>query len=149
MRPPRDRANALLSFCYALLRAECEAALEGVGLDPQVGYLHALRPGRPALALDLMEELHPAVADRLVLRMINRRQVRAGHFDETPGGAVSLNEEGRRATLAAYEKRKEDAVPHRLLQERIPVGLIPHVQARLLARHLRGDLRHYLPYLAR
>ena len=148
-RPPRDRANALLSFCYALLRAECEAALEGVGLDPQVGYLHALRPGRPALALDLMEELRPAVADRLVLRMVNRRQLRAGHFDETPGGAVSLNEEGRRATLAAYEKRKEDAVPHRLLQERIPVGLIPHVQARLLARHLRGDLRHYLPYLAR
>ena len=148
-RPPRDRANALLSFCYALLRAECEAALEGVGLDPQVGYLHALRPGRPALALDLMEELRPAVADRLVLRMVNRRQVRADHFDETPGGAVSLNEEGRRATLAAYEKRKEDAVPHRLLQERIPVGLIPHVQARLLARHLRGDLRHYLPYLAR
>lgn len=148
-RPPRDRANALMSFCYALLRSECEAALEGVGLDPQVGYLHALRPGRPALALDLMEELRPAVADRLVLRIINRRQVRANHFDKTPGGAVSLNEAGRRATLAAYEKRKEDAVRHRLLRERIPIGLIPHVQARLLARHLRGDLRHYVPYLAR
>ena len=148
-RPPRDRANALLSFCYALLRAECEAALEGVGLDPQVGYLHGLRPGRPALALDLMEELRPAMADRLVLRMINRRQLRAAHFDETPGGAVSLTEQGRRATLAAYEKRKESMTPHRLLKERIPVGLVPHVQARLLARHLRGDLRHYLPYLAR
>lgn len=148
-RPPRDRANALLSFCYALLRGECEAALEGVGLDPQVGYLHALRPGRPALALDLMEELRPAVADRLVLRMINRRQLRANHFDRTPGGAVSLNEDGRRAVLSAYEKRKEEGVPHRLLRERIPVGLIPHVQARLLARHLRGDLHHYLPYLAR
>ena len=148
-RPPRDRANALLSFCYALLRAECEAALEGVGLDPQVGYLHALRPGRPALALDLMEELRPAIADRLVLRLVNRRQIRADHFDETPGGAVSLNEQGRRATLAEYERLKESAVSHRLLKERIPVGLIPHVQARLLARHLRGDLRHYVPYLAR
>ena len=148
-RPPRDRANALLSFSYALLRAECEAALEGVGLDPQVGFLHALRPGRPALALDLMEELRPAVADRLVLRMINRRQIRAGHFEETPGGAVSLNEQGRRATLAEYERRKESTAPHRLLKERIPIGLIPHVQARLLARHLRGDLQHYLPYLAR
>ena len=148
-RPPRDRANALLSFCYALLRAECEAAAEGVGLDPQVGYLHSLRPGRPALALDLMEELRPAIADRLVLRMINRRQIRAEHFDETPGGAISLTENGRRATLSAYQKRKATTVPHRLLKAQIPVGLIPHVQARLLARHLRGDLRHYLPYIAR
>ena len=148
-RPPRDRANALLSFCYALLRAECEAALEGVGLDPQVGYLHGLRSGRPALALDLMEEFRPVIADRLVLRMINRREIREAHFEETPGGAVSLNEDGRRATLAAYQRRKESMTPHRLLKERIPVGLVPHVQARLLARHLRGDLRHYLPYIAR
>ena len=148
-RPPRDRVNALLSFCYALLRAECEAALEGVGLDPQVGYLHALRPGRPALALDLMEELRAAVVDRLALRMINRRQIRVEHFDETPGGAVSLNEAGRRATLAAYQKHKESATPHRLLKELVPVGLIPHVQARLLARHLRDDLKHYLPYIMR
>ena len=148
-RPPRDRANALLSFCYALLRAECEAALEGVGLDPQVGYLHALRPGRPALALDLMEELRPAVVDRLALRIINRRQIRAEHFDETPGGAVNLTEAGRRATLAAYQKNKERATPHRLLKDRVPVGLIPHVQARLLARHLRGDLKHYLPHVMR
>ena len=96
-----------------------------------------------------MEELRPAIADRLVLRLVNRRQIRADHFEETPGSAVSLNEQGRRATLAEYERRKESAVPHRLLKERIPVGLIPHVQARLLARHLRGDLRHYLPYLAR
>jgi len=139
----------LLSFCYALLRAECEAALEGVGLDPQVGYLHALRPGRPALALDLMEELRPALADRLVLRLINRRQIRSDHFDEMPGGAVSLNEQGRRATLAEYGKRKESVVRHRLLKEGVPVGLLPHIQARLLARHLRGDLQHYLPYLAR
>ena len=148
-RPPRDRTNALLSFFYALLRAECEAALEGVGLDPQVGYLHALRPGRPALALDLMEELRPAVADRLALRMINRRQIRAEHFDETPGGAINLTEAGRRATLAAYQKNKERATPHRLLKDRVPVGLVPHVQARLLARHLRGDLKHYLPHIMR
>ena len=148
-RPPRDRANALLSFGYALLRAECEAALEGVGLDPQVGYLHSLRPGRPALALDLMEELRPAIIDRLVLRVINRRQIRVEHFDQTPGGAVSLNEAGRRVILAAYQKRKESTSPHRLLQEQVPVGLIPHVQARLMARHLRGDLNHYLPHIAR
>lgn len=148
-RPPRDRANALLSFGYALLRAECEAALEGVGLDPQVGFLHSLRPGRPALALDLMEEFRPAMIDRLVLRMINRRQIRVEHFDKSPGGAVSLNEAGRRVTLAAYQKRKERTTPHRLLQEQVPGGLIPHVQARLMARHLRGDLSHYLPHIVR
>ena len=148
-RPPRDRANALLSFGYSLLRAECEAALEGVGLDPQVGYLHSLRPGRPALALDLMEELRPAMIDRLVLRMINRRQIRVEHFDQTPGGAISLNEAGRRVTLAAYQKRKERTTPHRLLQEQVPGGLVPHVQARLMARYLRGDLSHYLPHIVR
>ena len=148
-RPPRDRANALLSFVYALLRSECEAAIEGVGLDPQVGFLHGLRPGRPALALDLMEELRPAVADRLALRMINRRQIRPQHFEETPGGAVSLTDDGRRAALSAYAKRKERAVRHRLLGRKVPLGLVPHVQARLLARRLRGDLAHYLPYLAR
>ena len=148
-RPPRDRANALLSFCYALLRAECEAALEGVGLDPQMGYLHALRPGRPALALDLMEELRPAIIDRFVLRTINKRQIRPEHFDDTLGGAVSLNEDGRRTILAAYQGHKERTTPHRLLKEHISVGLIPHVQARLLARHLRGDLKHYVPYIIR
>ena len=132
--------------CFAL---SGESALEGVGLDPQVGYLHALRPGRPALALDLMEELRPAVVDRLALRMINRRQIRVEHFDEMPGGAVSLNEAGRRATLVAYQKYKERVTPHRLLKDRVPVGLIPHIQARLLARHLRGDLKHYLPYIMR
>ena len=148
-RPPRDRANALLSFSYALLRTECEAALEGVGLDPHVGYLHSLRPGRPALALDLMEELRPALADRFALRLINRRQIRAEHFEETPGRAVNLNEKGRRALLAAYQKHRERTTPHRLLKVQTPEGLIPHVQARLLARHLRGDLRHYVPHLMR
>lgn len=147
-RPPRDRVNALLSFLYALLRGECTSALEGVGLDPQVGYLHALRPGRPALALDLMEEFRAPFVDRLATTLINRKQLRAEHFESMPGGGVSLTEEGRKATVAAYQNRKERDVTHRLLQTKIPMGLVPHVQARLLARHLRGDLPHYPPFLA-
>lgn len=148
-RPPRDRTNAVLSFLYALVRAECTAALEGVGLDPQVGYLHALRPGRPALALDLMEEFRPVLADRLALTLVNRRQLQAEHFEETAGGAVQLIEEGRRTVIQAYQRRKEEEFQHRLLQQQLPVGLVPHVQARLLARHLRGDLKEYPPHLAR
>lgn len=148
-RPPRDRVNTLLSFLYALIRAECSAALESVGLDPQVGFLHALRPGRPALALDLMEEFRPFVADRLTLTLINRKQVQEKHFDELPGGAFHLNEEGRKVVLQAYQKRKEDEVPHPLLEQKVPVGLIPYVQARLLARYLRGDLVEYLPFVYR
>jgi CRISPR-associated protein Cas1 len=148
-RPPRDRANAVLSFLYALLRGECASALEGVGLDPQVGYLHALRPGRPALALALMEELRPVLADRLALTLINRRQLQAGHFDAFPGGAVYLNDEGRKAVILAYQHRKEEEVQHRVLRQKVALGLIPHLQARLLARHLRGDLPDYPPYLHR
>jgi CRISPR-associated protein Cas1 len=148
-RPPRDRANAVLSFLYALLRSECASGLEGAGLDPQVGFLHALRPGRPALALDLMEELRPVLADRLALTLINRRQLQADHFEETPGGAVLLNDDGRRAVVAAYQRRKEDDVEHRVLKQRVPLGLVPHIQARLLARHLRGDLEHYPPFTYR
>jgi len=131
------------------LKNECVAALEGVGLDPQVGYLHALRPGRPALALDLMEEFRPVIADRLALTLVNRRQLEAEHFEETPGGAVMLNEEGRRLVVAAYQKRKEDEIQHRVLKQKLPVGLLPHVQGRLLARYLRGDVEHYLPFLYR
>ena len=148
-RPPRDRPNALLSFAYALLRGECEAALEGVGLDPQVGYLHSLRPGRPSLALDLMEELRPAVADRFVLRLVNRRQIRPAHFEETPGGAVRLTDDGRRSFLQAYQQRKTEQTAHRVLKQSIAVGLVPHIQARLLARHIRGDLSHYIPFTTR
>lgn len=148
-RPPRDRVNALISFLYALLRGECAAALEGVGLDPQVGFLHALRPGRPALALDLMEEFRPILADRLALTLVNRRQLKPTDFDALPGGAVNLNEEGRRAVITAYQKRKEELISHRLLRQRAPLGLIPHVQARLLARHLRSELGEYPPFLAR
>ena len=148
-RPPRDRINAVLSFLYTLVRFECGAALEGVGLDPQVGYLHALRPGRPALALDLMEELRPILADRLALTLVNRRQLKPEHFDVTPGGGVLLNDEGRKNVLVAYQRRKEEDVHHRILDQKLPVGLVPHIQARLLARHLRGELREYPPFLYR
>ena len=148
-RPPRDPINALISFLYALVTTDCTAALEGVGLDPQVGYLHAIRPGRPALALDLLEELRAPVADRLVLTLINRRQVTTDDFDPGPGGAVALSDSGRRKVVIAYQKRKAEEVRHFLLDRMVPVGLIPHVQARLLARHLRGDLEHYVPYTTR
>ena len=148
-RPPRDPVNALLSFLYALLTSDCIAALEGVGLDPQVGYLHAVRPGRPALALDLLEELRAPIADRLALTLINRKQVTAREFDRGPGGAVSLNDPGRRRVVVAYQKRKSEEVRHLLLDRMIPVGLTPHVQARLLARYLRGDLEHYVTYTTR
>jgi CRISP-associated protein Cas1 len=148
-RPPRDRVNAVLSFLYALLRAECTAALESVGLDPQVGFLHALRPGRPALALDLMEEFRPIIADRLALTLINRKQVQADHFVNLPGGAMHLNDDGRKVVLQAYQQRKEEEISHRMLDQKMPIGLVPYVQARLLARHLRGDLEEYPPYLSR
>ncbi len=148
-RPPRDPINSVLSFLYSLVCAECGSALEAVGLDPQVGYLHALRPGRPALALDLMEELRSPLVDRLTLTLINRRQLQAKHFEEKDGGAVYLNEEGRRKVLVAYQKRKEAEIEHRVLQRKIPFGLVPHVQAQLLARHLRGDLEHYPPFIYR
>lgn len=145
-RPPRDPVNALLSFLYALLTSDCVSALEGVGLDPQMGFLHAIRPGRPSLALDILEELRAPVADRLALTLINRKEVTVHDFDQEPGGAVGLNDTGRRKTVVAYQKRKAQEIRHRLLDRMIPVGLIPHVQARLLARHLRGDLEHYIPY---
>lgn len=148
-RPPRDRLNAVLSFLYAFVQAECAAALEGVGLDPQVGYLHALRPGRPALALDLMEEFRPVLADRLALTLINRAQLKETDFDDLPGGAVHLSEDGRRTVITAFQRRKEEQLQHRVLKQRLPLGLVPHVGARLLARHLRGDLPDYLPFLYR
>jgi CRISPR-associated protein Cas1 len=148
-RPPRDPINALLSFLYALLLSDCVAAAEGVGLDPQMGFLHTLRPGRPALGLDLMEELRSAIAERLTLTLINRRQVTAKHFVTRPGGAVYLNDEGRKEVIVAYQKRKQEEVLHPVLEQKVPVGLILHVQARLLARVLRGDMEAYLPFLYR
>ena len=148
-RPPRDPVNALLSFLYTLLTTDCVAALEGVGLDPQIGFLHAIRPGRPALALDLLEELRAPVADRLALTLINRKQIGASDFESGSGGAVALNDTGRRKVLVAYQKRKAEEIRHILLDRMVPVGLVPHVQARLLARHLRADLDHYVPYTVR
>lgn len=148
-RPPRDRINALLSFLYTLLRGDCVSALEGVGLDPQVGYFHALRPGRPALALDLMEELRPVLADRLALSLINRAQLQRDDFEEHPGGAVYLSETGRRTVLVAYQKRKQEEIEHRVLERKTPFGLVPHLQARLLARYLRNDLEDYPPFVMR
>ena len=149
-RPPRDRVNALLSFLYAILANDCTSAIEGVGLDPQLGFLHAIRPGRPALALDLMEEFRACLADRLALTLINRRQIRPEHFAvrSDAGESVLLNEDGRKEVLVAYQKRKEEPVKHRLLKTETPLGLVPHLQARLLARYLRGDVEQYHPYLA-
>jgi CRISPR-associated protein Cas1 len=148
-RPPRDRFNALISFLYALVMGDCRSALETVGLDPQLGFLHAVRPGRPALALDLLEEFRAPLADRLALTLINRGQVQCRHFDEREGGAVMLNDEGRKTVIAAYQTRKQEEIAHPLLQQTVPLGLLPQVQARLLARRLRGDVPHYVPYLQR
>ncbi|MEM3484068.1 MAG: type I-C CRISPR-associated endonuclease Cas1c [Candidatus Methanomethyliaceae archaeon] len=146
-RPPRDRLNALLSFTYALLCTDCTSAAAGVGLDPQLGYLHGIRPGRPALALDLMEELRPCMCDRLVLNLVNRRQVRAEHFEERVGHSVLLNEAGRRIVVVEYQRRKQEEIRHPLLKEKVPLGLVPHIQARLLARHLREDSPEYPPFI--
>ena len=140
-RPPLDPLKALLSFLYTLLLGDCVAAAEGVGLDPQIGFLHALRPGRPALVLDLMEELRAVMADRLALTLINRRQVTRKDFQVRSGGAVHLTDAGRKEVLVAYQKRKQDEVQHPVLEQQVSLGLIPHVQTRLLARHLRGDLK--------
>lgn len=148
-RPPRDPVNALLSFLYALTLNDCIAALEGVGLDPQIGYLHALRPGRPALALDLLEEFRAWWADRLALALLNRRQLTPKHFETRPGGAVFLNESGRRCVIEAYQRRKQETVRHPLAKDPVPLGLLPHLQARLLARCLREDLPEYLPFLGK
>lgn len=145
-RPPRDPVNAALSFTYALLTQDCVSALEGVGLDPQVGFLHAVRPGRPSLALDLMEEFRAGFADRLVLTLLNRQQLQTGDFDPRPGGAVLLNEKGRKALLTAYARRCQEDVRHSLFKEAVPVGLLPHIQARVLARHIRGDIEQYVGY---
>ena len=148
-RPPRDRVNALLSFVYALLTNDCVAAVAGVGLDPQFGFLHCLRPGRPALALDLMEEFRSSFADRLVLTLINRRQIQPDDFESRPGESVMLTDKGRKTVLTAYQERKKEEAAHPLLKTTTPIGLVFHLQARLLARHLRGDLPSYLPFVSR
>ncbi len=146
-RPPLDPINALLSFLYTLLTHDCEAALEGVGLDPQVGYLHALRPGRPSLALDLMEEFRAMLADRVALSLINLNQVAGKGFKTSESGAVVMDDDTRKTVLQAWQKKKQETVQHPFLDETVEIGLLPHVQALLLARHLRGDLDVYPPFL--
>lgn len=145
-RPPLDPVNALLSFFYTLLTHDCRSACETVGLDPAVGFLHRDRPGRPSLALDLMEELRPVLADRLALSLINRRQLQARDFERREGGAVLLTDDGRRTALAAWQERKKEERLHAFLEEKAPLGLVPYLQAQLLARHLRGDLDAYPPW---
>ena len=145
-RPPMDRVNAMLSFVYSLLGHDAASALAAVGLDPAVGFLHRDRPGRESLALDLMEEFRPVLGDRLVLSLINRKQVSPGGFNQTESGAVWMDDKTRKALITAYQKRKRDELTHPFLGETAPVGLLMHLQAKLLARHLRGDLDAYPPF---
>jgi len=146
-RPPRDRVNAMLSFVYTLLVGEASSALSAAGLDPFVGFLHRDRPGRRSLALDLMEELRAPLADRFVLTLINNRQVVPSEFILKENGAILMKDETRRGLLAAWQERKKEQIVHPFLKEKIEWGLVPHAQALLLARHLRGDLDEYPPFL--
>ena len=148
-RPPLDNLNALLSFLYTLLTHDAAGACEGVGLDPQMGFLHAMRPGRPSLALDLMEEFRSVIADRLALSLINLRQINGKGFKTTETGAVVMDDETRKTVLVAYQKRKQEEIMHPYLQEKAPIGLLLHLQALLLARYLRGDIDGYPPFFWR
>lgn len=148
-RPPSDPVNALLSFAYSMLAHDCRSALESVGLDPQCGFLHRDRPGRPSLALDLMEELRPVFADRCVLTLLNRRQLGPEDFIHRESGAVELTEDARKKFLIAWQERKQDELTHPFLNEKISLGLLPFIQARLLARALRRDLDAYPAFLWR
>lgn len=146
-RPPTDPVNALLSFLYAILMHEVTSALLATGLDPAVGFLHRDRPGRPSLSLDLMEELRPAFADRAALALINRKQVKAEGFTREDGGAVRMSDQTRRDVLKEWQARRRETLLHPVTGEEVAVGVVPHVQARLLARHLRGDLAEYPPFV--
>ncbi|GLI34278.1 type I-C CRISPR-associated endonuclease Cas1c [Desulforhabdus amnigena] len=148
-RPPLDNVNCLLSFLYTLLVHDVRSALEGVGLDPAVGFLHRDRPGRPGLALDLMEEFRPFLADRLVLSLINLGQVNAKGFSKSETGAVTMTDDTRKGVIVAYQKRKQDEILHPFLGEKVAIGILFHIQALLLARYLRGDLDGYPPFVWR
>jgi CRISPR-associated protein Cas1 len=145
-RPPPDPINCLLSYVYALLLADCRGALETVGLDPQIGYLHCIRPGRPSLALDLIEEFRPILGDRLVLTLINRGQLGPADFQYRPGGSVELSEAARKLVIQSYQERKKETIQHPFLKDPVPVGVLPQLQARLLARSIRKDLAIYTPF---
>lgn len=146
-RPPLDNINAMLSFSYSLLANDCASALESVGLDAYVGFLHRDRPGRTSLALDLMEELRPCFADRFVLTMVNNRVLSATDFEKSESNAVQMTDDGRRKFLKCWQERKQETITHPFLEERIPWGLVPYVQALLLSRYLRGDIDGYPPFL--
>ena len=146
-RPPLDNVNAMLSFAYSLLANDCASALESVGLDAYVGFLHRDRPGRSSLALDLMEELRPCMADRFVLTVINNRLLSASDFEKSESGAVRMTDGGRRKFLKYWQERKQETITHPFLEEKIPWGLVPYIQSLLLARYLRGDLDAYPPLL--
>jgi len=146
-RPPLDNVNCLLSFLYTLLVHDIRSALESVGLDPAVGFLHRDRPGRPGLALDLMEEFRPFLADRLALSLINLRRVNARGFDKAESGAVLMDDDTRKVVLVAYQERKREEIVHPFLDEKVTIGLLFHIQAMLLARYLRGDLDGYPPFI--
>lgn len=148
-RPPLNNMNALLSFIYTLLVHDVSSALESVGLDPAVGFLHQDRPGRPGLALDIMEEFRPYLADRLALSLVNLKQVTGDGFQRTATGAVNMTEQARRQVIRAYQERKREEIVHPFLKEKIEAGLIPYAQALLLARHIRGDIDGYPPFLWR
>lgn len=148
-RPPTDPVNALLSFLYTLLTHDCRSALESCGLDPQCGFLHRDRPGRPSLALDLMEEFRPIFADRAALTLINRKQIAERDFECKENGAVLLKPDSRKTVLNHWQERKQAEIVHPLLEEKVSLGLLPHLQARLLARYLRGDIDAYPAFLAR
>lgn len=148
-RPPRDAVNALLSMVYGIIGRDVSGALQAVGLDPQIGFLHADRPGRDSLALDVMEEFRVYLADRLVLTLINRKQLAAKDFITEVSGAVRLKDDARKVVFAALQERKQEQIQHPFLAEKVEIGLLPHIQAMLLARHLRGDLAHYPPFLAK
>ncbi len=146
-RPPLDNINALLSFLYTLVAHDMRSALETVGLDPQVGYLHADRPGRPSLALDMIEEFRPFLADRMALSLVNLKQVQGHDFQRTESGAVLMTDDARKQLLVAYQKRKQEEIHHPFLEETIAVGLLFHAQALLMARFLRGDIDGYPPFI--
>ena len=146
-RPPTDMVNAVLSYVYSLLAHDTASALEGTGLDPAVGYLHRDRPGRPSLALDLMEEFRSWLADRLVLSMINLKQIKPSGFTISENGAVLMDEETRKTVIAAWQSRKQDELTHPFTGEKVQIGLLPHIQSMLLARFIRGDIAAYPPYV--
>jgi len=148
-RPPLDRTNALLSFLYSIVGNDISAALQGVGLDPQVGFLHQDRPGRDSLALDVLEEFRAWLVDRMVLSLINRKQIQSQDFEIEASGAVKLKTKARKNILTALQNRKQETIQHPYLKEKVEIGLLPHIQAQLLARHLRGDLAEYPPFTPR